>query len=1719
MLTKKTKLLSLLLSCLLCFIGKSHDRIHISDSLSMRSIAQKASLQHTSFDTIENKILNHLKNRYPTNSVHDQKLKELFGIIEIENAISEAQSVFNKIEDSENWISTFSNNGGLVLPAGIKQVVNEVEYQLVFAEAQFGIETIFKVFVKVVLPQSDIDGRPIELFFGADNVKLSKHGGLIGNGSALGNANLVLLGNSQIPFHSANWLLTLNGASEYSSIDIQNTSYVSIDCNGVTGMSIDGEVHISRSLLIPVQANGEPTQSNLDKVKGSFTAVADSWNDLVVDVDLPSFVLANQEDRFMFTSSKAIFDFSDSRNPDGVTFPQQYHEQGILLPDENTWRGIYITSLQVGLPKVFKTKQSIQAKDRVYFETTNFLIDNNGISGNVSAKDIISIDEGITSEPKGWPMSVSEISLELLNNNIVAAKFSGGMRLPIFEDLEKSTDGVIQTSYNDTNGLLPDHNDTSLLEYEGMISDEEYSTKIKTLNEIDIPAFLASVKLRAGSYIKMPVDDNNFRPQTHLNGIMTTIISSKKQREAAENATQSYTTDQGITEDETDMVRFKGLTFEGLKMQTVAPTLDIAYLGYTEGLSMGNNSNTKERNSKENAERDPETGRLTSKEKKRLNISLDAITFKSNPEKNEKALGFDVSMDFTGGDEKKFIRGSTSIDVIAKDDVTDGLVSSFKYKDTRWAKIAIKGRWTFIKLKAFVKRTYGDSIYGNAYAGDGEIKFDFTDSKRKKSEQNYEEDNSNTNLRIKSKVLFAEDASFWYVDFSAEFPQKLFSKSTANLPKGGFTINGFGGGLYNNMTRRMDPSNASAKVSPSGFSYKPAMGHFGIKFIVFWHHGGENLMRCGAGAELNINKNGGINSLSFIGQARGLNKLDNPKMFLKNKLSKQLQAYEVARDKNGKPIEVEYANGNNGNLYKLDKNGNKILGDAKDDKGRNERGKYDHATNNEIRDTRSLSERISEEEAGTDVTEIQSMPDVDGVDAYLFGQLDFENRAFYTYLDVYTDIADGLIIGKGRAKKAVEGIIQINEERWYAHFGNPLNRMGLSSGFGDFRLDYSGYVMLGQNLPKAIPPPYRVLNILGDKLRVLEEQQNRYKDQLAAGTGAAFGLAYEFDTGNLVFGPLYARFTAGLGADVLLKKYHNKMSCNGISPIGSNGFYATGQIYAFMQGELGIGVKVFGDYRRFPIIEGGGAFLGKFGGPNPNWFQARFAANYSVLGGLIRGRINENITVGTVCNPVPDNALGVELISSVSPTDNDSGVDVFTSPQLALAMEANTPIEIPDVNDQYKTYKIIVKTFTVTDHNNNKIPGKLEWNPENDKVTFESFDIFPPNQELTLHVAVTLQEKIDGVFRAYKIDGEEYVEPRTLKFTTGNAPTYIPLSNVQYSYPVVAQKLFYRNEHPTGYLKLKKGQDYLFENSQWQTHVKYINVDANTTKETPIQYNKTSNQLSYTIPKVEKGTAYTIKMISTATGNPASTQQVSDNGDISSNDDDSGSTFTVRNNQAENVVRDNAEIERLTYNFSSSRYTTFRNKMQAIKTDKNFIGKVYVDAVYLSSTIEQHDEGFDLLELKGSQYSENKPLVIANSTMEDAYFNQDIAPMLYNNYPIAGKYNFSRDTNILGVAPSKAISVRTNYVASITNNTNIEWRLKSFPYKYMLPKTYRDDYEDLMVRISNDYHDGALSDGDNALQFLDHRFGFMREGNYRTRLSYVLPGGIRKSYALFDFVY
>ena len=399
-----------------------------------------------------------------------------------------AAGSFTVIEDNGSWVDSFSNEDIQELPVGVKHVRENIEYAIGITKATFTKEyTELTVFARVKLPQSNNRGLPIELFFGANNVKLSHQGGIIGD------ANLVLLGDLHIPFNAGKWMLTLKGGFDYKTGETQNLTFVTINCSGVKELGIQGLVEFSRDLILPLEANGEVDVSKTMvnktiqsengtqvisvpyRVEGGFNVVASDWNDLLVGIDLQPFVLAKKRNNkdyngnFQFAVNKAVLDFSDLRNDPSISnaFPAYYHENGLLLPNERAWRGVYVNTLEVRLPKEFKTSETISLKDkRVSFEAHHLIVDNYGVSGTFYGDNIFPLDKGVTNKSKAWAYSLDHIEVSLAANNFIGAGFEGRILLPVSKN-KKST-----TSSPDRIGLR----------YKGLISPEELPRRIILMN-------------------------------------------------------------------------------------------------------------------------------------------------------------------------------------------------------------------------------------------------------------------------------------------------------------------------------------------------------------------------------------------------------------------------------------------------------------------------------------------------------------------------------------------------------------------------------------------------------------------------------------------------------------------------------------------------------------------------------------------------------------------------------------------------------------------------------------------------------------------------------------------------------------------------------------------------------------------------------------------------------------------------------------------------------------------------------------------------------------------------------------------------------------------------------------------------------------------------------------------------------------------------------------
>ncbi len=195
---------------------------------------------------------------------------------------------------------------------------------------------------------------------------------------------------------------------------------------------------------------------------------------------------------------------------------------------------------------------------------------------------------------------------------------------------------------------------------------------------------------------------------------------------------------------------------------------------------------------------------------------------------------------------------------------------------------------------------------------------------------------------------------------------------------------------------------------------------------------------------------------------------------------------------------------------------------------------------------------------------------------------------------------------------------------------------------------------------------------------------------LEKGSGFAFGADFSLTTGDLSFLIFYARFDAGLGFDIMLKDYGEDVHCKGSNePIGINGWYANGQAYAYLQGNIGIKVKIFRKTKSIDILKIGAAVLLQAKLPNPFWMRGYVGGYYSVLGGLVKGRCNFKVTLGEECEIVGGSPLdGIKVISDLTPKTQATDVDVFAAPQAVFNMALEKDMELDDDNGNPMHYRI-----------------------------------------------------------------------------------------------------------------------------------------------------------------------------------------------------------------------------------------------------------------------------------------------------------------------------------------------------------------------------------------------------------------------------------------------
>ena len=470
----------------------------------------------------------------------------------------------------------------------------------------------------------------------------------------------------------------------------------------------------------------------------------------------------------------------------------------------------------------------------------------------------------------------------------------------------------------------------------------------------------------------------------------------------------------------------------------------------------------------------------------------------------------------------------------------------------------------------------------------------------------------------------------------------------------------------------------------------------------------------------------------------------------------------------------------------------------------------------------------------------------------------------------------------------------------HIYLGTLWERGALSVDLKILEAELSAYMMVGTEVPTELPPlPGPIADLLGTSGRSRGESgkntgrvttstndsrigRSAYSTQYAMGNGFATGA--HLDVGfDPKFAILYASIRAMLGFDMNMTKVNRPCLETGKIP-GVNGYYASGQVYAGLWGEVGINVDLWFVQKKIPFLElaAAAALQGKL--PNPYWFMGRVGLYYSVLGGLVSGKTNFKVEVGQECeladdlNPFSD----IEFIADVKP-DPEPDISVFTNPTVSFNLPVNEYLELPagDEEDPGRVYvyEPFIDHFTVTDLSEDKeISGVRIKEPDNLIAYYRIGEMLKGRTRYKAEITVKAYQHFeDGRREIVKILNsatgrmETWTETKSTTFTTGPQPDHIPEENIKFTYPVKRQAYFLKNETSSNLaiIRLNKGMGDLFdgtiersgEEKEFSDYVaRFINVETEEKTDVELTYSGGSN-INIPLPDLENSAYYALQIV------------------------------------------------------------------------------------------------------------------------------------------------------------------------------------------------------------------------------------------------------------------
>ena len=406
-------------------------------------------------------------------------------------------------------------------------------------------------------------------------------------------------------------------------------------------------------------------------------------------------------------------------------------------------------------------------------------------------------------------------------------------------------------------------------------------------------------------------------------------------------------------------------------------------------------------------------------------------------------------------------------------------------------------------------------------------------------------------------------------------------------------------------------------------------------------------------------------------------------------------------------------------------------------------------------------------------------------------EMNFDEPSFHGELNVFLN--DDGTQGTGPGGKMVDAAFHFDPDKWYVYVGRPgvNERCGIMMTIPGINAQVraDAYLMVGTEIPPMAALPPEVLEIA--------YLVNTNESLRTSGQGFVLGASISFEVNATIAGIVNTSIKAQAGFDMMLRKYDGLVCAQSGESVGIDGWYASGQLYAYISGKF--------EVMNVNIAEAGIAAVLQARLPNPFWGKATVGVKIRVgpltLNKSLKLELGEDCTL---VNTNPSGEVGMEIITFLEPYDGGVNVETNAIPKAYFAIPLDKEITIQDLNGNDQRFKAKFVSAKLINGEGIDIGGSIKSSENKESIEYIPYTMMPGEQTMTFEVEIGIYK--NGTFLINEI--------KSVSFETSESINYIPATNIKSSYPMNGMVNFHKEEYNKneGFLFLRSGQYELFNN-------------------------------------------------------------------------------------------------------------------------------------------------------------------------------------------------------------------------------------------------------------------------------------------------------------------